>query len=83
MKNIVITGASKGIGRAIALKFAAEGYSVAVCARNKMDLETLEREVFAIKPSTVAPLPHIFMPCDMRCLRNFAPWLQTHTFAEL
>lgn len=76
MKNIVITGASKGIGRAIALKFAAEGYSVAVCARNKMDIEALEKEVFAIKPSTVAPLPHIFMPCDM------ANKLKVAAFAE-
>lgn len=28
MKNILITGASRGIGRSIALKFAAEGYHV-------------------------------------------------------
>ena len=40
-KRIVITGATKGIGRAIAEKFAAEGFDVAVCARSEKDLEEL------------------------------------------
>jgi len=61
MKNIVVTGASKGIGRAIVLKFAAEGFAVAACARNVVDLEKLEKEVLALAPT----LPHIFMPCDV------------------
>lgn len=34
-KTIVVTGATKGIGRAIAEKFAQEGFQVLVCARNK------------------------------------------------
>ncbi len=33
-KRAVVTGASKGIGRAIAEGFAAEGASVSICARN-------------------------------------------------
>lgn len=46
--NAIITGATKGIGKAIALKLAQNGYSLAVCARNKADLEslTLELEVY-------------------------------------
>ncbi len=33
-KNVLVTGASKGIGLAIAELFAAEGANVAICARN-------------------------------------------------
>ncbi len=36
--NIVITGASKGIGKAIATAFAAEGHNLFLCARNEVDL---------------------------------------------
>ncbi|MFQ5481366.1 MAG: SDR family oxidoreductase [Nitrospinaceae bacterium] len=37
---IAITGASRGIGRAIAVKFAQEGYAVALSGRNVERLET-------------------------------------------
>jgi short-subunit dehydrogenase len=37
-KNVVITGASKGIGRAVAEAFAAEGARLFLCARNEVAL---------------------------------------------
>ncbi len=40
-KKIVITGATKGIGRAIAEKFALSGWSVAACARKNDEVEAL------------------------------------------
>lgn len=44
-KTVIITGASRGIGRAAALYFAAEGWNLAVCCRqNTAALETLRRE---------------------------------------
>lgn len=37
-KNIVVTGASKGIGNAVAAAFAAEGATLFLCARNEVAL---------------------------------------------
>lgn len=36
--NVIITGASKGIGRSIAAAFAAEGANLYLCARNEVNL---------------------------------------------
>jgi short-subunit dehydrogenase len=41
-KTIVITGATKGIGRAIAEKFAAEGFNLGLCSRSEKDLKNLK-----------------------------------------
>lgn len=44
-KVVMITGATKGLGRALALSFARQGAKLAVCARNQDGLDTLEREL--------------------------------------
>ncbi len=44
MQYAVITGATQGIGKAVAEKLLQEGYSIAVCARNKEKLETLQKQ---------------------------------------
>lgn len=39
MKTVVVTGAGSGVGRAVALKFAAEGWRVALVGRRQVPLE--------------------------------------------
>ncbi len=43
MTNVLITGGTKGIGRATARRFAEAGWSVAVVARTGPDLEEMEQ----------------------------------------
>lgn len=58
---IVVTGGSRGIGRAIIEKFIANGFDVATCSRSKRELETLKQELSKQSPdakvfTTVADL---------------------------
>ncbi|MEZ0608320.1 SDR family oxidoreductase [Fibrella sp. WM1] len=53
-KLIVVTGGSKGIGRAIVDKFVQEGYDAVVCARDVSDVEEPNRFPFAADLSTRA-----------------------------
>lgn len=48
--TIFITGATRGIGRAIALRFAAAGFRLALVARTATDLEALQQEITALWP---------------------------------
>ena len=43
-KNIWITGASSGIGKALAIKFASEGWKVAASARRENLLKELNQK---------------------------------------
>ena len=48
--NAVITGSTKGIGRAVLLALAKEGWNVAATSRNLEDLEALQAEVTQTYP---------------------------------
>jgi len=44
-KVCIVTGASKGLGRTIALAFAAEGADIVINGRNEKDLDSLALEI--------------------------------------
>lgn len=52
-KSAIVTGASRGIGRDIALRLAGEGANVALCSRDSAALEEVRR---TIEPSGVVAL---------------------------
>jgi short-subunit dehydrogenase len=51
MENAIITGATKGIGRAIAIAFVKQGLNIAVCSRNNEELLVLHDELKKLNPN--------------------------------
>ena len=58
VKTVMITGASSGIGRALAIAFAREGARLVLTARSQSALESVAREV--------APSQTAVIPADLR-----------------
>ena len=56
-KRAIVTGGSKGIGKAIALELAREGADVAIVARTKSDLESAAREIESETKRRIVALP--------------------------
>jgi NAD(P)-dependent dehydrogenase (short-subunit alcohol dehydrogenase family) len=63
-KVALITGASRGLGRALALAFAREGASLALCARGQESLEQVASELAALGAPVLA------VPADVRSTRD-------------
>jgi short-subunit dehydrogenase len=51
MDNALITGATKGMGRAIAIAFAKQGVNLAICSRSADDLSVFKKELLQINSS--------------------------------
>lgn len=64
----VITGASQGIGRAIALQLAAAGCRIVLCARNAEKLEAVRSEVSAAGAEVLAQVTDVSSEEQVRTL---------------
>ena len=72
--NVIITGASKGLGKAIAEKFAADQNHLVVCARNADQLAMMMEEIKArFTGCTIAG--KAVDVADRKQLDGFAQWI--------
>src|SRR6202023_4076741 len=55
-KTAIVSGGSRGLGRAIGLALAGEGARVAICARGEAGLRAAERELHGAGPGPHLPL---------------------------
>ena len=67
-KIAVVTGASRGIGRALAIGFAEAGADVAVAARSEDDLETLAKEIDSLGRRALAVRTDVTVREDIEAL---------------
>jgi short-subunit dehydrogenase len=72
--NVVITGATKGIGRAIAEKFAEAGNTIIGCARNEMDLYKMADELQTNYPGCAVKAKPVDMS-DTNEVKQFGKWI--------
>ncbi len=73
--NIVITGGSKGMGKALATKFAVAGNRIFICARNENDLVKMAAEINGEAKETLVQ----YFATDLSLkssAEKFTKWLQ-------
>ena len=69
-KTVLVTGSSRGIGRAVALKFASCGYRVVInCARSAERMEEVKKEIESLGAECLAVQADVGDPDD--CKRLF------------
>jgi short-subunit dehydrogenase len=73
MQNIVITGGSKGMGKAMAEKFAAAKNNIFICSRNEKELAKTAGEINEKHPGSVEYFSADLS--DKNAVLKFADWL--------
>ncbi len=69
-KVALVTGGSRGIGRATALRFAKEGCNVAICARGQERLDSTLAELNALGVKTFGLTADVTIPADIERFVN-------------
>jgi len=62
---VMITGASKGLGRALTIAFAKEGARLAICSRSEKSLEKVKQEAEGLGAEVLAIRADVSQPGDV------------------
>ena len=71
--NVVITGASQGIGFAIAAAFANAGYTLCLCSKTKANMDTAGNSLASKYPNATIHFTHADLSKKEQCTQ-FAQW---------
>ena len=71
--NIIITGASKGLGKAMVMQFAQAGNTLFVCARGEVGLYKLVEEIQTVHPDATVKAMSVDMAIKEEVVA-FAKW---------
>lgn len=71
-KTAVVTAGSRGIGRAVVLRLASEGFDVITCSRSREKLMALQKEVEVQSPSSQID----FIPVDLSTKKGVGKFLE-------
>jgi short-subunit dehydrogenase len=74
-KAIIVTGGTKGIGKAICEKFAQEGYDIVTCSRKEIDLTKLKSEI-ENKYKGITLYYQVTDMADKKSIENFVYYIQ-------
>ncbi len=74
--NVVITGASKGIGKAIAEIFVQNGHNILICSRNEKELEAVTNELTLLNKNVQIYYKEADLSKKADCI-NFSNWCKT------
>ena len=69
-QNILITGASSGLGKGMAVEFAKLGRNLALCARRVERLTELQAELLAINPDIKVFQPLVYKTSMARLISS-------------
>jgi len=75
--NVIITGASKGLGKAVAEKYAAAGHTLFLCSRNEAELSKTAEALSIAYPASAVKVKPVDMSSKEQVL-DFASWCLTN-----